>query len=177
MNALLGRTIIPDDDKPDAPPAAVISARYWRSRFGSDPATVGKLIRINNVPVTLLAFFRLRSPAFNKRSATVTTSRYPSRSRPLSTGPAKQSPRINQPTYWWLQVMGRLKQGATAAQVQGNLEGVFQQTARAGLSGYWLPFRGGAGDNAATGIVPKCLAFESNGKAAIYDEVRPTSGR
>ena len=28
--------------------------------------------------------------------------------------------------------MGRLKPGATAAQVQGNLEGVFQQTARGG---------------------------------------------
>src|SRR4026207_1947994 len=26
INALLGRTIVPDDDKPDAPPAAVISA-------------------------------------------------------------------------------------------------------------------------------------------------------
>jgi predicted permease len=49
-----------------------------------------------------------------------------------STGP----PRLIQPTYWWLQVMGRLKPGATAAQVQGNLEGVFQQTARAGLDSY-----------------------------------------
>ena len=41
-----------------------------------------------------------------------------------------------QPTYWWLQVMGRLKPGATAAQVQGNLAGVFQSTARAGLDSY-----------------------------------------
>ena len=32
--------------------------------------------------------------------------------------------------------MGRLKPGATAAQVQGNLEGVFQHTARAGLDSY-----------------------------------------
>jgi predicted permease len=45
-------------------------------------------------------------------------------------------PRLSQPTYWWLQVMGRLKPGATAAQVQGNLEGVFQSTARAGLDSY-----------------------------------------
>jgi len=32
--------------------------------------------------------------------------------------------------------MGRLKPGVTAAQVQGNLEGVFQSTARAGMDGY-----------------------------------------
>ena len=32
--------------------------------------------------------------------------------------------------------MGRLKPGATAAQVHGNLEGVFQHTARAGLDSY-----------------------------------------
>src|SRR3954467_10905084 len=54
VDALLGRTIIPEDDNSSAPPAAVISARYWRSRFGSDPAVVGKLIRINNLPVTIV---------------------------------------------------------------------------------------------------------------------------
>src|SRR5207247_10194113 len=48
------------------------------------------------------------------------------------TGP----PRLTQPTSWWLQVMGRLKPGVTAAQVQGNVEGVFRHTARAGLDSY-----------------------------------------
>src|SRR5439155_3324053 len=52
INAVLGRTIVADDDRPDSPPVAVISARYWRSRFGSNPAAVGRVIRINNVPVT-----------------------------------------------------------------------------------------------------------------------------
>ena len=37
LTASPGRTIVPDDDRPDAPPVAVISARYWRTRFGSDP--------------------------------------------------------------------------------------------------------------------------------------------
>jgi predicted permease len=45
-------------------------------------------------------------------------------------------PLLERPTYWWLQVMGRLKPGVTAAQVQANLESVFQLTARAGLDGY-----------------------------------------
>src|SRR5438445_43985 len=32
----------------------VNSARYWRSRFGSDPQIVGKAIRFNNVPITIV---------------------------------------------------------------------------------------------------------------------------
>ncbi len=137
INAVMGRTIIPDDDKPSAPPAAVIGARYWRSRFGSDPAVVGKIIRLNNVPVTIVGV--LPSSFTGVQRA---VNEPPDVSVPLalegqlSTGPAAQTTRLNQPTYWWLQVVGRLKPGVTAAQVQGNLEGVFQQTARAGLNSY-----------------------------------------
>src|SRR5205085_11491317 len=36
LTANPGRTIVPDDDKPGAPPVAVINARYWRSRFAND---------------------------------------------------------------------------------------------------------------------------------------------
>ena len=43
---------------------------------------------------------------------------------------------VTRPTFWWLQVMGRLKPGVTPAQVQGNLAGVFQHTARAGFDSY-----------------------------------------
>ncbi len=137
INALLGRTLVPDDDKPSAPPAAVISARYWRSRFGSDPKAVGKVIRINNVPVTVVGVL---PPAFTGIQRAVNEP--PDVALPLAldgqltTAPAAQSTRVSQPTYWWLQVMGRLKPGVTAAQVQGNLEGVFQQAARAGLNSY-----------------------------------------
>jgi len=49
-----GRTIVPDDDRPEAPPVAVISVRYWRSRFAADPQVVGKGVRLNNVPVTIV---------------------------------------------------------------------------------------------------------------------------
>src|SRR5262249_3677406 len=44
--------------------------------------------------------------------------------------------RLGQSTYWWLQIVGRLKPGITAQQVLGNLEGVFQSTARAALDAY-----------------------------------------
>ena len=137
VNAMSGRTLVPEDDQPSAPPVAVVSARYWRSRFGSDPKAVGKVIRINNVPVTIVGIL---PPEFTGVQQAVSDGHdigVPlALDGQLSTGPAVQSARLNQPTYWWLQVMGRLKPGATAAQVQGNLQGVFQATARAGLREY-----------------------------------------
>jgi hypothetical protein len=144
VTARLGRTITPDDDRPTAPPVAVISSKYWRSRFGSDPNVVGKNIQINNVPVTIVGVI---SPEFTGVQQTVGDA--PDVAVPLAldsqltSGPppavppdSPPVPRLSQPTYWWLQVMGRLKPGATAAQVQGNVEGVFQSTARAGLDSY-----------------------------------------
>src|SRR5262249_8155948 len=54
IKARLGRAIVPDDDRPDAPPVAVISSKYWHSRFGTDPAVVGKTVKANNVLVTIV---------------------------------------------------------------------------------------------------------------------------
>ncbi|MGH9937952.1 MAG: permease prefix domain 1-containing protein, partial [Blastocatellia bacterium] len=43
VNAALGRTIAPEDDRaPGAHPVCVISDGYWRRRFGRDPGVVGK---------------------------------------------------------------------------------------------------------------------------------------
>ena len=130
-----GRTLLPDDDRPDAPPVAMISAKYWHSRFGTDPAVVGKVVRINNVPVTIVGVL---PPGFTGVQQPLAEP--PDVSLPLGLDPQLNTgtgpPRLTQPTYWWLQVMGRLKPGASVAQVQGNLEGPFQHTARAGLDSY-----------------------------------------
>jgi MacB-like protein len=44
--ALIGRTFELEDDKPDAPPTAVLSYFYWDRRFGRDPHAIGKTIVI-----------------------------------------------------------------------------------------------------------------------------------
>ena len=137
VTARIGRTILPEDDNPTAPPVAVISSKYWHSRFGTDPAVVGKAIKVNNVPVTIVGvivptFSGVQQPVANPPDISLPLSLDPQ----LSTGPTSGPPRLSQATYWWLQVMGRLKPGVSAAQVQGNLEGVFQSTARSGLDAY-----------------------------------------
>ena len=130
---VLGRTILPEDDRPDASPVAVISSKYWYSRFAGDPGIVGKTVRVNNVLVTIVGVL---SPKFTGVQQAVDDP--PDISIPIALDSQLQTfePRLNRPTSWWLEVMGRLKPGVTAAQVQGNLDGVFRATARAGLEAY-----------------------------------------
>ncbi len=55
VNTLLGRTITDEDDKvPGAHPVVVISYQYWRRRFASDPAIVGKTISLNGHPFMII---------------------------------------------------------------------------------------------------------------------------
>ena len=133
-----GRLLVPDDDRPAAPPVVVISARYWRSRFGGDPAVIGKIVRANDVPVTIVG---ITPPEFTGVQRTLGEA--PDLTFPLtldaqlkaSTGRGQGS-LLALPTAWWLQVMGRLRPNATAAQLQAQLGGVFQRTARADMDGY-----------------------------------------
>jgi predicted permease len=78
--------------------------------------------------------------------------------------------RLQQPTHWWLQVMGRLKPGVSAVQVQANLEGVFQHTARSGMDAFLksLPDdERAAAVNRNRKEIPR-LRVESGGRG-IYD--------
>jgi predicted permease len=140
--ARIGRTILPDDDKPTAPPVAVISSKYWHTRFSTDPAVLGKTIRVNNVVVTIVGvlppdFTGVQQPVAEAPDISLPLALDPQldTSLPPPTGPP-QPQRLAQPTYWWLQVMGRLKPGVTATQVQANLGTMFQNTAKAGLDSY-----------------------------------------
>jgi putative ABC transport system permease protein len=49
-----GRTFTADEDIPNGPHVAVISSGLWRSRYGSDPAMVGKNIEIGGDPYEVI---------------------------------------------------------------------------------------------------------------------------
>jgi predicted permease len=135
VRARLGRTLVPDDDRPDAPPVAVISSKYWHTRFGTDPAVLGKTVRVNDVLVTIVGvldpdFTGVQQPVDQAPDVSLPLALFPQLD--TATGPS----RLSRPTYWWLQVMGRVRPGVTPEQVKGNLEAVFQNTARAGMDAY-----------------------------------------
>jgi putative ABC transport system permease protein len=42
----LGRSLQPENSRPDAPPVVVLGAALWRTRFGSDPRIVGRGVKV-----------------------------------------------------------------------------------------------------------------------------------
>jgi predicted permease len=55
---LLGRTLGPDDDRPGAVPAIVVSERFWKTELNGDPAVIGKTVWVNDTPIALVGVMR-----------------------------------------------------------------------------------------------------------------------
>jgi predicted permease len=133
VGARVGRTLTADDDRPSAPPVAVLSYRYWQLRFAGSDDVIGRTIRVNTIPVTIVG---VAPQEFIGTQGL--TSQLQNIVLPLKLDDALSSdpPRINDATNWWVQVIGRLKPGVEVEQVRGNLEGVFRSQARAGLDAH-----------------------------------------
>jgi len=51
---LLGRDFVPADERPGARPVVILSHHVWRDRYASDPAVVGKLVHIDELPYSII---------------------------------------------------------------------------------------------------------------------------
>jgi putative ABC transport system permease protein len=51
---ILGRDFAPSDERPGAAPVAILSYGFWQRRYGTDPAIVGRTMRINGTPTTVI---------------------------------------------------------------------------------------------------------------------------
>ena len=54
VSTLIGRPILPKDDKPGAAPVAVITYRWWERHFGLDPSVVGQTVTLNKTSFTVV---------------------------------------------------------------------------------------------------------------------------
>ena len=54
VNAAIGRTLTPDDEREDRPRTVVITDRLWRQRFGANPAVLGRAIALDSIPHTVV---------------------------------------------------------------------------------------------------------------------------
>jgi len=134
----LGRLIGEDDDRAGATPVVVISDRYWRQRFGRDPAVLGQGVEVNGVSCTIVG---VTPPEF---TGTLQVGESPDVFIPLARV-SEVWPQIaffmKQPwRFWFVQVMGRLRPGVLPGQAQASLEDLFRRSAL---------------DDQATGPVPE----------------------
>jgi predicted permease len=149
----VGRLIEKEDDRVGAPNIAVLTNEYWRTRFGASPSVIGKNIRINGASFTVAG---VAAPDFYGVSPGVKPSVFlPLRNIGL-TVPQRDDALFNDGHYYWIELMGRLKPGATLPQTQAQLSGVFhnyvastatKDRERADLPSLWLQ-EGGSGVDA-----------------------------
>jgi predicted permease len=140
--AFAGRLLIEADDAPGAPPAAVISHAYWQKRFGGDREVIGRAVSMSGQMVTIVGVTPPGFHGIQRLGADPPDVTYPlvfdavfSPPQPLPN--AKVAiPRMSQPTYWWLQLVGRLKPDASLASARANFSTVFANSARAGAAEY-----------------------------------------
>jgi predicted permease len=54
VQPMLGRNFTADDDRPGAAATAILSASFWKRRYGGDPAIVGKTLWLDAKPYTII---------------------------------------------------------------------------------------------------------------------------
>jgi predicted permease len=120
VGMMLGRGFLPAEDRLEAPGAvAVISHGFWRSRFGADPAIVGREIRLEDVPFVVVGI----AP----REFTGTSGSRVDVWMPLSSVPLLRPDErwvasvLRKPENCCLGVAGRLAPGVSREQAQAEL--------------------------------------------------------
>ena len=51
---MLGRDFTPADEMPGAPPVVILRHSFWERRFAKDPGIIGRVVRLNGVPTTVI---------------------------------------------------------------------------------------------------------------------------
>jgi len=125
VQPLLGRFFGPaDDDKPGAHPVLVISHRLWQSRFNADPNIVGRAVKINGFPFTIVG---VAPPWFSGTELIVAADYWVPLSMESQIEPGDDFLRYRTSQNIW--TMGRLKPGVSHAQAEANLDQIAKQLA------------------------------------------------
>ena len=112
----LGRSFLEEEGVPGKDQVVILTHRVWRERFGSDPGIIGRQIRIDSKPYTVVGVLGA-GPADKNQSQIYL---------PLAFTPDQ----LNH-DFHWLLVMGRLKPGVTVKQANASMDSVSANIARA----------------------------------------------
>lgn len=137
IGAFGGRVITPDDDKPAAPPVAVLSHHTWQTTYGGDSSIVGSTFIVDGHPFTVIG---VAPPGFFGETL---RSDPPDLWVPLQQEPliAGEGSLLNQSVSAWLRMIGRLRPGASTDGMSPRLTGVLRQWIQhdSGYPANWMP--------------------------------------
>src|SRR5579875_1497097 len=112
VHPALGRLFTPADDSPDGPHLAVLSYEFWQSKFAANPGVLGRHIRIEGVPFTIIGVSESGFPGLLVG--------YPlGISFPISSK-FRSGPQTA-PVFYWADVLARMRRGVRPEQVRQRL--------------------------------------------------------
>ncbi len=109
-----GRDFLPSDEQPGAAPVAILSYKVWENRYGKDPAVIGRTVRLDEVPTTIIGVMpaRLDFP----REAQIWT-------------PFVPKPEHEKRQNRWFTVYGHLAPGANLKTASAEVSAIMQRLA------------------------------------------------
>jgi len=126
--ALIGRTFTAEEDvSKGSDPVAVISYSYWKRRYGLDPGVLGKTIRVNKYPLTIVG---VTPSGFSGDVVDVAVDVWVPMMMQSQVMTGRQY--LDTPNTSWLQIMGRLKPEVSLAQARDNVNSVYRQALTGG---------------------------------------------
>jgi predicted permease len=109
----IGRSLLPEEDRPGGPLAVVISYALWQRRFGGDPNLPGKPIIINGKDYTIVGVMPANFRFYSTSDLFVPV------------GAQQDDPILQaRELHSGLQAIGRLKPGATIEQANSEIVGI-----------------------------------------------------
>ena len=115
--AALGRTFRPGEDQPGEDRVVLLSHVLWESRFGSDPAILGRAISLNGEPHSVVGILPKDSP-FDRAAAQIW--------KPLAFQPSHMTR-----DFRWLGASAKLKPGVTLEKARAEMNVVGRRIASA----------------------------------------------
>lgn len=129
----LGRALQPSDDAaPGTGTAAVISDGLWAREFGRSPAVLGQTINLNQAMMTIVGV--------NPRGFTgvKNVQQAPDVFVPISMQPVidpkGKTSLLNDPTFWWVNIVGRAKAGVKDSEAQAALDVQLKSAVRSSMT-------------------------------------------
>jgi predicted permease len=113
LGPAIGRTFTDEETTSDTDHVAILSDTFWRQRFNADPNVLGKQIRVNSVSRTVIGVL---PPSFRFLSSNARVF------LPLASHPEDRAPAQRHSGGNVIQMIARLKPGATLAQAQSELD-------------------------------------------------------
>jgi predicted permease len=116
VKPMLGRSFVLEDEVAGATPVVILGDGVWKSRYGGDAAIIGRTIRVNEVPSTVIG---VMPPGFAFPGTAEVW-------QPLALLPGLTTARRDART---LSVIGRLRDEVTIPQARADLETIFGRLA------------------------------------------------